>query len=71
MKRSTPANAEPDADPKPGRRLFQKGQSGNPTGKKPGTRHKATIIAETLLDGESEALTRKPLIWRLPEMSRR
>ena len=38
---------------------FKKGQSGNPAGKKPGTRHKATQAAEALLAGESEALTRK------------
>src|SRR5438034_9765624 len=38
---------------------FRKGKSGNPGGKPPGTRHKLTLAAETLLDGESEALTRK------------
>jgi len=37
---------------------FQKGQSGNPGGRAPGARNKATIIAETLLQGEAEALTR-------------
>jgi hypothetical protein len=39
--------------------LFKPGQSGNPSGKPPGARHKATIAAQTLLDGEVEALTRK------------
>ena len=38
---------------------FEKGRSGNPAVKKPGTRHKATLAAEALLAGESEALTRK------------
>lgn len=38
---------------------FQKGRSGNPAGKPKGTRHRATLAAETLLDGEAEALTRK------------
>lgn len=38
---------------------FKKGQSGNPAGKKPGTRNKTTVALETLLDGEAEALTRK------------
>ena len=33
-------------------------QPGNP-GRPPGARHKATLAAEALLDGESEALTRK------------
>ena len=37
---------------------FQKGQSGNPSGRPPGARNKATIIAETLLQGEVETLTR-------------
>ena len=41
--------------------LFQKGKSGNPTGKKPGTRHRATLAVEKLLDGEGEALTRKAI----------
>jgi hypothetical protein len=38
---------------------FQKGRSGNPGGKIPGTRNKATQAALKLLDGEVEALTRK------------
>ena len=37
---------------------FQPGQSGNPAGRPPGARNKATIIAETLLQGEAEELTR-------------
>lgn len=37
---------------------FVKGQSGNPAGKPPGCRNQATRIAEALLDGEVEALTR-------------
>ena len=41
--------------------LFQKGKSGNPTGKKPGTRHRATLAVEKLLDGEGEELTRKAI----------
>jgi hypothetical protein len=42
-------------------RPFEKGQSGNPAGRPPGTRHKVTLAAEALLDGESEALTRKAI----------
>lgn len=38
---------------------FMQGQSGNPDGKPKGTRHKATQAVMTLLEGETEALTRK------------
>ena len=38
---------------------FKPGQSGNPSGKAPGTRHKITLAVEALLEGEAEALTRK------------
>jgi hypothetical protein len=40
---------------------FEKGRSGNPRGRPPGARNKATEIAELLLDSEAEALTRKAL----------
>jgi hypothetical protein len=37
---------------------FVPGQSGNPLGKKPGTRNRATLLAEALRDGEGEAAAR-------------
>ena len=40
-------------------RPFRKGRSGNPAGRKPGSRNRKTLIAELLLEGESEALARK------------
>ena len=54
---------EPAANspPKLRGRPFEKGKSGNPAGKPPGTRNKATRAIEELLDGESEALTRKAI----------
>jgi len=36
---------------------FAPGQSGNPGGKRPGTRHKTTRAIEALLEGQHEALT--------------
>jgi hypothetical protein len=40
---------------------FKPGQSGNPSGKQPGTRHKITRAIEALLEGEHEALGRKAI----------
>jgi Family of unknown function (DUF5681) len=40
---------------------FPKGSSGNPAGKPKGSRHRTTLAAEALLDGEVEALTRKAI----------
>ena len=37
---------------------FIKGQSGNPAGRPPGARNKATLAMEELLDGETDKLTR-------------
>src|SRR5580692_7152821 len=44
---------------KPRGRPFRKGQSGNPRGRAAGSRHKASLAAEALLDGEAERLTRR------------
>jgi len=38
---------------------FPKGTSGNPQGRPRGSRNKATLLMENLLQGEAEALTRK------------
>jgi hypothetical protein len=40
---------------------FQPGRSGNPKGRPKGCRHRATVAAEALLDGEAEGLTRKAI----------
>jgi hypothetical protein len=37
---------------------FAPGQSGNPAGKKPGTRNRATLLADALRDGEGETAAR-------------
>jgi uncharacterized protein DUF5681 len=41
------------------RTRFAPGQSGNPAGKPKGTRHRATLAVEALLEGEADKLTRK------------
>jgi len=46
----------------PGRargRPFEKGRSGNPGGRRRGSRNKATLAAAALLAGGSDAVTRK------------
>lgn len=40
-------------------RQWKKGESGNPQGRPRGSLNKATLAAQSLLDGEAEALTRK------------
>lgn len=40
---------------------FAPGASGNPAGRPAGSRHKATLAVEALLEGEAEALTRKAI----------
>ena len=42
-------------------RAFKQGESGNPAGRPKGTRNKATLTMETLLDGEADAITRKAI----------
>jgi len=42
-------------------RPFAKGQSGNPVGRPRGSLNRKTLAARELLDGESEALTRKAI----------
>ena len=52
--------AEVLSPPEPVRgRPFVKGRSGNPGGRRYGSRNKKTLAAAVLLEGESEALTRK------------
>lgn len=40
---------------------FKRGQSGNPSGRPKGSRHKTTLAIEKLLDGEGEEITRKAI----------
>ena len=40
-------------------RPFAKGQSGNPAGRRRGSKNRRTLAARELLDGEAGALTRK------------
>jgi hypothetical protein len=42
-------------------RPFERGKSGNPKGRPKGSRNRATILAEELLDGEADAFVRKAI----------
>jgi len=44
---------------KPRGKPFEKGNRANPNGRPQGSRNKATILAQNLLDGETEELVRK------------
>lgn len=51
--------ASEKTDEKQGAGKWEKGQSGNPYGRPKGSRNKATLLAQTLLEGEAENLARK------------
>lgn len=53
MSKKTPANTGQKQDAR-----FKRGQSGNPSGRKAGSRNNVTLAMEALLEGEAEALTR-------------
>jgi hypothetical protein len=53
------AEAAPPAKAKPRAGTFQKGRSGNPAGKRPGTRHKLTVWAEELLSTDVDKVIAK------------
>ncbi|GJD53812.1 hypothetical protein OPKNFCMD_6590 [Methylobacterium crusticola] len=42
-------------------RKFERGQSGNPAGRAKGSRNRATLALEALLEGEAECITRKAI----------
>jgi hypothetical protein len=56
-KRSAAANAAPKQRVRG--RPFPRGVSANPAGKRPGTRHRATVLAEQLMAGDLEAVVGK------------
>jgi hypothetical protein len=51
MSSPSPANTAPQQ-----RGRFRPGQSGNPSGRRQGSRNKATIALETLMEGGAEAI---------------
>jgi hypothetical protein len=68
-KTSAPA-AKAASDQRQRGRPFPKGVSGNPAGKAPGTRNRATRILEALLEGEAETVTRVEAPNSPPKMAK-
>jgi hypothetical protein len=60
MTRATPTLAA-NAGAKQRGRQFQPGQSGNPTGKPKGARHRTTLAVQALMEGDAEKLSRKAI----------
>lgn len=56
-KKKTPANAAKNSRRAPAT-VWKAGVSGNPAGKKPGTRNKKTLLAMALLNEDLEAITK-------------
>jgi hypothetical protein len=54
-----PVNSLQEQEDRDAEGRFTKGHSGNPQGRRPGSRNKATEAAELLLDSEAETLTRR------------
>jgi hypothetical protein len=50
---------EKTREPGTGPHRFRKGQSGNPAGRRKGSKNRKTVMAELLLEGEADNLTRK------------
>ena len=57
----TGAVSPDNTDEKQRGRPFEKGTSGNPSGRPRGSRNATTLALEALLDGQAEALTRKAI----------
>jgi hypothetical protein len=57
----TIAKTEKEQTPKKTGRRFAPGQSGNPAGRPAGSRNKATLAIDALLDGEALTITRKAI----------
>ena len=66
-----PADAKPDNIGRNPDGTFAKGNSANPAGKPKGARHKATLLAEALLDGQAEALMQQAVSMRWAAIRRR
>ena len=53
-----PADSLQKQDKGTGGGRFRKGQSGNPAGRQPGCRNRATLAVESLLENQAQALTK-------------
>src|ERR1700733_12078565 len=65
MRHSMPADSQQMQEDRDESGQFVRGRSGNPAGRAPGSRNRATVLAEQLFDGATGALADKAVAMAL------